>query len=103
MHTILVLAGGCVLLGICLLAGKLAGGSTAATAKAALIFLPLWFVGSAVNLRVGLTKAGYTVGQELPIFAVIFAHPSPWRCWSRGKPRRVDARCHCVSPVFCLT
>jgi len=76
MHTVMVLAGGFALLGICLLAGKLVGGSTGALAKAALAFLPLWLVGAGINMWVGVAKAGYTVKQELPIFLVLFAVPA---------------------------
>jgi hypothetical protein len=63
MHTVLVMAGGFALLGICLLVGKFAGGSPRALAKAALAFLPLWLIGAVVNMWVGVAKAGYTVGS----------------------------------------
>ena len=76
MHTIMVLAGGFALLGICQLVGKFAGGSSAARAKAALAFLPLWLIGAGVNMWVGVATAGYTVQQELPIFLGIFAMPA---------------------------
>jgi len=87
MHTILVLAGGFVLLGICLLVGKFTGGNSAALAKAALAFLPLWLIGAGVNMWVGVTKAGYTVREELPIFGVIFAVPAAVALlvWWKGK------------------
>jgi len=45
-------------------------------AVAAKAFVPLWLVVSLVNLWVGVTKAGYTVAQELPILAVVFAVPT---------------------------
>jgi hypothetical protein len=86
MHTLMVLAGGFVLLGLCLLTGKVAGGSSAAMAKAALVFLPLWLIGAGVNMWVGVSEAGYTVKDELPIFLVIFAVPAVvalvvwWKC-----------------------
>jgi len=86
MHTAMVMTGGFALLGICLLAGKFGGGSSAALAKAALAFLPLWFIGAGVNMWVGVAKAGYTVRQELPIFLVIFGVPAAvalvvwWKC-----------------------
>jgi hypothetical protein len=76
MHTLMVLAGGFLLLGLCLLTGKVAGGSPAAMAKAALVFLPLWLIGAGVNMWVGVSEAGYTVKDELPIFLVIFAVPA---------------------------
>jgi hypothetical protein len=76
MHTILVLAGGFLLLGTCVLTGKLVGGSDAAMAKGAIAFLPLWLVAAALNMWAGVAKAGYSVREELPIFLVIFAVPA---------------------------
>lgn len=76
MHTIMFLAGGFALLGVCILIAKLAGGSAAAMSKAALIFIPLWLIAAAVNMWVGVTKAGYSVKDELPVFAVVFVVPA---------------------------
>lgn len=72
----MVLAGGFALLGVCLLVGKMAGGSNAALAKVALVFLPLWLICAAVNMWYGVSNAGYSVREELPIFLVIFAVPA---------------------------
>jgi hypothetical protein len=76
MHTIMVLAGGFLLLSLCVLLGRLAGGSDEAMAKGAIAFLPLWLIGAAVNMWVGVAKAGYSVKEELPIFIVIFVVPA---------------------------
>lgn len=76
MHTLMVLAGGLALLAGCLLAGHLAGGAKFTVATGALVFLPLWLAGSAINMWYGVAKAGYSVREELPIFLVIFAVPS---------------------------
>jgi hypothetical protein len=76
MHTIMVLAGGFLLLSLCVLLGRLAGGSDGAMAKGAIAFLPLWLIGAAVNMWVGVAKAGYSVKEELPIFIVIFVVPA---------------------------
>lgn len=76
MHTIIVLAVGFVLLGICLLVGKFTGGSPKALGKAALAFLPLWLIGAGINMWIGVAKAGYSAKDELPIFLVIFAVPA---------------------------
>lgn len=75
MHTLMVIAGGFALLAVCLLIGR-AAGSRAGMAKAALVFLFLWFAGSALNLWVGVVKAGYTVRQELPVFVLVFGVPA---------------------------
>lgn len=76
MHTFMLLAGGFALPGICLLVGKMTGGSNTGFAKAALVFLPLWLVGAGINMWVGVAKAGYSVKDELSIFLVLFAVPA---------------------------
>jgi hypothetical protein len=76
MHTIYVIAGGFALLAMCLLAAKLTAGTAPAFARAALVFLPLWLIGAAINMWIGVAKAGYSVREELPIFLVIFAVPA---------------------------
>ena len=40
------------------------------------LFLIVWFVCAIVNMWIGVTQAGYTVLQELPITAVIFGVPA---------------------------
>lgn len=72
MHTLLVMGAGFALLALCLLAGRGRG----AMAQAALVFIPLWLLGAGINLAVGVLGAGYSVAEELPIFAVIFAVPA---------------------------
>ena len=69
----MVIIGGLVLLGLFLLAGRLAGG---AATRAALWFLPVWLVAAAVNMWVGVNRAGYAVSAELPIFLIVFAVPA---------------------------
>jgi hypothetical protein len=84
MHTVQVIAGGFVLLALFVLgAGKGVG-----RAKAALYFIPAWFVGAAVNMAVGVISAGYSVAAEAPIFLVVFGVPAAvayflYRRWSR--------------------
>ena len=75
MHTLIVMGVGFVLLVICALAGRAIGGSSG-TGAAVLIFLPLWLVGAAINLYVGVKRAGYSVKEEAPIFLLIFAIPA---------------------------
>lgn len=76
MHTLIILTIGFVLLAVCLLVGKFTGGNPASLAKAALAFLPLWLIGSGINMWFGVAKAGYTIKEELPIFLVIFVIPT---------------------------
>jgi hypothetical protein len=77
MHTLKVLAAGLVLLAVCLFIGRgLASGSPVeGLATGVKVFIPLWFVGAAINLWVGVTRAGYTVAEEAPVFALVFAVP----------------------------
>ena len=76
MHTVTVLAGGFALLGVCVFAGKLAGGTDAAMAKGAMAFLPIWLVCAALNMWAGVARAGYSVREELPVLLVVFAVPA---------------------------
>lgn len=72
MHTLLVMGAGCALLALCLLVGR----SRGAMARAALAFIPLWLLGAGFNMAVGVLSAGYSVAEELPIFAMVFAVPA---------------------------
>jgi hypothetical protein len=76
MHTVKVILGGFALLAVCLLAGRLIAGAHPGLARAALIFLPLWLAATVVNLWIGVTRAGYTIADEVPIAAVVFAVPA---------------------------
>lgn len=76
MHTVKIIAGGLALLLLCLAIGRALGGSSAGLARGALVFLPLWLIGAGVNLWVGVSKAGYSVADEAPVFLVVFALPA---------------------------
>jgi hypothetical protein len=76
MHMLLVILGGCGLLGLFLLFGKLWGGDIAGVAVGAKVFIPVWVAVALANMWVGVTKAGYTVAQELPILLVVVAVPA---------------------------
>ena len=76
-HTIKVIAAGFGLLGLCLLIGAWLGSPTSAgLATAAKVFIPLWLVGAAINMWLGVTKAGYSVAEEVPFFLLVFAVPA---------------------------
>ncbi|HEY8258646.1 MAG TPA: hypothetical protein VIG08_13400 [Gemmatimonadales bacterium] len=92
-HTFKVVAGGFVLLVLCLLVARLTGGASAAgaIATAVQVFIPLWLVAAGVNLWIGVAKAGYTLAEEAPIFLVVFAVPAAadlvvWWLVARGQP-----------------
>jgi hypothetical protein len=75
MHTLLVIAAGLGLFGLCALVGRMLAGASG-VATAALVFLPLWLVGAAINMYIGVTRAGYSVAAETPIFVIVFAVPA---------------------------
>jgi len=78
MHTIKVIAGGFVLLAVCLILGRWLGGPSqaASLATAAKVFIPLWLIAAAVNMWLGVAKAGYSVADEAPVFLLVFAVPA---------------------------
>ena len=77
-HTIKVIAGGLALLALCLVIGRWVGGPTPAVGlvKAVKVFVPLWLVAAGINMWVGVSKAGYSVAEEVPFFLVVFAVPT---------------------------
>jgi hypothetical protein len=77
-HTLKVIGGGLVLLGLFLLAGRLlgAGAPLSSMATAARWFIPVWLIGAAINMWIGVARAGYSVAEEAPIFLVVFAVPA---------------------------
>jgi hypothetical protein len=77
MRTLLFLIVGFLLLSVCLLLGRLFSAHYPNALYASTIaFLSAWLVISVANLWVGVSKAGYTVSEELPIFILIFAVPA---------------------------
>jgi hypothetical protein len=75
MHTLLVIAAGLGLLGLCAAIGKMIGGVPGMT-TAVLVFLPLWLIGATINMWIGVTQAGYSVAAEAPIFLIVFGVPA---------------------------
>ena len=77
MHTLKVIFGGSLLLGICLLLGRWIGGA-AVTPDATTIkyFLVLWLAAALVNMWVGVSKAGYPIKGEAAIALLVFAVPA---------------------------
>jgi hypothetical protein len=78
IHTVKVIAGGFALLVVCVLVSRLIDGvnQPPTLARAALAFIPLWFVGAGVNMWFGVTRAGYSVKEELPFFFIVFLIPA---------------------------
>ncbi len=77
MRTFLFFIVGFLLLAACLLLGRLFSANyPSATYAATIAFISLWLGISAFNLWVGVSKAGYSLADELPIFLLIFAVPA---------------------------
>ena len=77
MRTVLIIFGGFLLLGICVLVGRWLGGdNTKAMVVAAQVFIPIWLAAAGINMWAGVAQVGYTVAEELPIFLLIFAMPA---------------------------
>lgn len=76
MHMAMVMGAGVLLLVVFVMFGWLWGASAAAMALAAKSFMPVWLLVALVNMWVGVTHAGYTVREELPILLVVFAAPA---------------------------
>ena len=72
MHTFMVIIGGFILLALFLIGGRFVGNLP----KGALLFIPVWFLLAIANLLAGVTHAGYSVSQEIPVFLVSFALPA---------------------------
>ncbi|QNP41813.1 hypothetical protein [Lysobacter solisilvae (ex Woo and Kim 2020)] len=86
MHTVYVIAGGLLLLGIFVLFARALRDVPAARRRQLLLaFFPVWLACAAFNLWVGVARAGYPLADELPIFAVVFAVPAAvaYWCWLR--------------------
>ncbi|WP_295042258.1 hypothetical protein [uncultured Paracoccus sp.] len=76
MHMAMVTFAGLLLLAVFALFGRLWGHDAAGIALALRWFIPVWAGVALVNMWVGVTKAGYSVAQELPILVVVFAVPA---------------------------
>jgi len=76
MRTLIIIAGGLVLLLLFALVGSRMGGGAHAAATAAKIFIPVWLAAAAINMWIGVSRAGYSVAEEFPIFLLIFGVPA---------------------------
>jgi lipopolysaccharide export LptBFGC system permease protein LptF len=92
MRSIVIIVGGLLLLGAFLLVARLLGGGTTRSMVTAVqVFLPVWLVAALVNMWIGVSRAGYSVAEELPIFLAIFLIPGIaaaliWWKLSSGSP-----------------
>jgi hypothetical protein len=76
MRTVLIVVGGMLLLGVCLGVARLLGrNGTVLMNRAMGVFIAIWFFVAAANLWIGVSRAGYSFIEELPIFLVILFLP----------------------------
>lgn len=86
MRTGLFLLSGFLFVAAFLIVGKLFSTNyPAATTVATALFVVLWLAIAGVNMWLGVAKAGYSVADELPIFALIFALPAAAAVLARWK------------------
>lgn len=75
MRTLLFLAGGialwAIITGIARVIASQAGNGWVPT----IVFAVIWFMIASWNMWVGVTQAGYTVMEELPIFLLLYLFP----------------------------
>jgi hypothetical protein len=77
MRTGLFLFAGFLFLAASFLLGRLFSANyPGATTVATVLFVALWFVIAGANMWIGVSKAGYSVAEELPILALIFGVPA---------------------------
>jgi hypothetical protein len=77
VRTALFLIAGISLLCAAMLLGKLFSTHYPwATFAATIAFVAIWLIASGANLWVGVSRAGYLLADELPIFLLIFGVPA---------------------------
>ena len=73
MRTILFLVSGLLLMSSFLIVAKLFSEHFPSAPNGALVLgLGLWLAVTGVNMWIGVSKAGYSVAEELPILALLF-------------------------------
>ena len=77
MRTLLIIVGGILLLGIGLLVSRWVDATgTHAMVTVSKVFIPAWLALALINLWIGVSRAGYSVAEEFPIFLLIFVVPA---------------------------
>lgn len=77
MRTLIIILAGFALWGACLGVARLVGGSSASSATTAtVVFAVVWFIAAGLNMWIGVSRAGYSFQEELPIFLLIFLLPA---------------------------
>jgi hypothetical protein len=75
MRTFIIILVGYLLLGAAIGVARFASVSTDTMRLVIAGFVVVWLVIAGVNMWLGVTTAGYSLREELPIFLLIFALP----------------------------
>lgn len=73
MHTLMLVVGGLVALGIFVLAAKLLGQRVADGAR---VFVWPWLAAAVINMLIGMYWANMPLSVELPVLVVVFGVPA---------------------------
>ena len=77
MRTALFLVAGFLLLAACLIIARLFSENyPAASSVATAVFVAMWLALTGFNMWVGVSKAGYSVAEELPVLLLLFGVPA---------------------------
>lgn len=77
MRTVQFFIAGFLLLAAALLLARLFSGTYSGAARLAIgAFIVAWLVITGANMWAGISKAGYSFGEELPIFLLLFLVPA---------------------------
>jgi hypothetical protein len=102
MRALAIIIGGLVLAVCSLFAGRYVGNSApGAIVLAAKGFLVVWFFLALYNLWMGVSRAGYSFAEELPIFLVIYAIPAGVAAYTWWKPTRCVDSGSPPAPTLC--
>ncbi|WP_111655328.1 hypothetical protein [Isoalcanivorax indicus] len=75
MRTLIVIVGGIILWAVITGVAKLFNDHASSSWKPVAIFATIWLMITSWNIWVGVTQAGYTLMQELPIFLLTYLLP----------------------------
>ncbi len=77
MRTLIILCLGFLIWAVCLGLARIATGSSVRSINVATTaFVVIWFLAAAANMWIGVTQAGYSFKEELPVFLLIFLLPA---------------------------
>ena len=86
MRTLLIIVVGVAVLALMLFLGRRFQAASAAVR----LFLAFWFFIAAINMWIGISTAGYTFVEELPVFVLIFGLPAGMAWYLTKKPAKRD-------------